>query len=151
MTEATILLNSDHPVLQQYKDKIAELEVTIDGLRTTLEQTKFASEAKGRNLDLTRNLLNNLNERIKTVLVEALETGDNDTVVDIANNLDVDLNTDALVDFTITVRANVSIPFGKTFDEFIGELESDLDISVSGYEYISDGWLEGIVGTEQVS
>jgi hypothetical protein len=147
------LAESQHPVLQQFKNKIAELELTIESLNDELQVKRVELSAKSELVSNANRRYTDYIERVKNVLVETAEFADtdNDTIVTIANNLDIDLNTEAIVDFSIIIRTNVTIPFGKTIDDMSSELESDLDISVSGYEYIQDGWVEEIYSVTEVS
>lgn len=96
---------SNHPVLQQLKDKIAELEATIVSKNTDI----FNSEERTRNV---RNDKWKYEERVKNVLVEAYEDHDKETVKYIADQLDIAL--------TATKKYEVNVTF--TID-----IECDLD------------------------
>lgn len=147
------LAESQHPVLQSLKNKIAELELTVQSMTDELQVKRVELASKSDLVSNANRRYSDYVERVKNVLVEMSQFADtdNDTIVSIANNLDIDLNTEAIVDFSIIIRANVTIPFGKTIDDMSSELESDLDISVSGYEYIQDGWVEEIYSVTEVS
>jgi len=100
---------SNHPVLQGLKDKIAELEAKL---------------AKHAELDLERiQTINRIrNEkwqyegRVKTVLVEALEDHDEDTVKYIAEQLDVELTKTKQVEVNVTFTIDLEYEIGSEPD-----------------------------------
>ena len=110
ITDATpASAESNHPVLQQLKDKIAELEAKV---------------TKSSELDLERiQTINRIrNEkwayegRVKTVLVEALEDHDEDTVKYIAEQLDVELTKTKQVEVNVTFTIDLEYEIGSEPD-----------------------------------
>lgn len=117
---------SNHPVLQQYKDKIEKLE-ELDNTRVN-EITRL----RGQHRDYL--------DRVKNVLIEALENYDEETVKYIAENLDVELTITKTYEVNVTFRIDVETEVGKEIDpdwdfEFIvNSNSSEFDI----VDYTSD-------------
>jgi hypothetical protein len=114
-----------HPVLQQLNEKIADLEAKV---------------AKGLELDAERiQTINRIrNEkwayegRVKTVLVEALEDHDEDTVKYIAEQLDVELTKTKQVEVNVTFTIDLEYEIGSEPDP-----ESDFEFEVT-HDSITD-------------
>lgn len=110
---------STHPVLQQFKDQIAELEAKV---------------AKGLELDSERiQTINRLrNEkfqhegRVKDVLVESLEDYDEDTIKHIASELNIELTKTKTVEVNVTFTIELEYEIGDEPD-----LDWDLDFDVT--------------------
>jgi hypothetical protein len=124
---------SNHPVLTNLKNQIAELEIANTNL--------LSSIAKERNERFA------YVARVKNVLVEVAQNydGDKETIVNIANNLDIDLSRNVTMDLNLTIRVLAEVPFDIADDEIEDKIESDLDLTVSGYEFIQDGWVEAMI------
>jgi hypothetical protein len=124
---------SQHPVLKQLNDKIAELETQIETNKAT-----SAELDKGRveTINRIRNEKWDYETRVKNVLIEALEDHDEDTVRYIAEQLNITL--------TLTKQYEVNVTFTIDVEHEIGEEpdpEWDFDFSVSGSaveDYSSD-------------
>lgn len=95
-------LASEHPVLKQLKDKIAELEATIVSKNTDI----FNSEERTRKV---RQDKWNYEERVKNVLLEALEDHDEDTVRYIADQLSVELTKTVHYEVNVTFNIDVEV------------------------------------------
>jgi DNA-directed RNA polymerase sigma subunit (sigma70/sigma32) len=114
-----------HPVLQQLNEKIADLESKV---------------AKGLELDSQRietiNRIRNekwaYEAKVKTVLVEALEDHDEDTVKYIAEQLGVELTKTKQVEVNVTFTIDVEYEIGEEPDP-----EWDFDFEVT-HSTISD-------------
>lgn len=122
MENETVTFNvvpeSVHPVLQQLKDQIADLEAKV---------------AKGLELDAERIQTNQrlrnekwqYEERVKTVLVESLEDYDEETVKHIASELGIELTKTKTVEVNVTFTIDLEYEIGEEPD-----LEWDLDFDV---------------------
>jgi chromosome segregation ATPase len=110
---------SNHPVLQQLKDRIAELEASIEQKNTSL-QTSL------ENANRYRNEKWNYEERVKNVLIEALEDYDEATIKHIAEQLNVELTKTATIEVNVTFTIDVEYEIGSEPDP-----DWDFDFSVS--------------------
>lgn len=122
----TALAESNHPVLQQYKDKIEKLE-NLDVTRIN-EITRIHTK------------YNDYLDTVKTVLTNALEDYDEETIKYIAEMLDVSLTVSKTYEVNVTYRIDVEMEAGKEIDpdwdfEFVVNSNSgDFDIT----DYSSD-------------
>jgi hypothetical protein len=114
---------SEHPVLKQLKDRIAELE-------TQLETNKATSTALDADRIQTINRIRNekwqYEEKVKNVLVEALEDYDEATIKHIAEQLNVELTKTATIEVNVTFAIDVEYEIGSEPDP-----DWDFDFSVS--------------------
>ncbi len=116
---------SSHPVLQQLKDRITELEGTIEQRNASL-QTALDNSGRYRNEKWA------YEAKVKTVLVEALEDHDEDTVKYIAEQLGVELTKTKQVEVNVTFTIDVEYEIGEEPDP-----EWDFDFEVT-HSTISD-------------
>jgi hypothetical protein len=129
----TALAESNHPVLQQYKDKIAELE-------TKAQRSLEIDQERINTINRLRIEKTNFQDRVKNVLIEALENYDEETVKYIADNLDVELTVSKTYEVNVTFRIDVETEVGKEidpdwdFDFSVSSNSSDFDIT----DYSSD-------------
>lgn len=100
-----------HPVLQALNEKVADLEAKV-AKGTELEVERVQT------INRIRNEKWQYEEKVKTVLVEALEDYDEDTVKHIAKELGIEL--------TKTKQVEVNVTFTIDLEYEIGE-EPDLD------------------------
>lgn len=110
---------SNHPVLQQLKDRIAELEDKVTKANA-LDVERVATQIKLRQDKW------NYEERVKNVLVEALENHDEETVKYIAEQLDIALTKTKQVEVNVTFTIDLEYEVGEEPDP-----EWDFDFSVS--------------------
>lgn len=110
---------SNHPVLQQLKDKIAELEDKVTKANA-LDIERVSTQIKLRQDKW------NYEERVKNVLVEAIEDHDEETVKYIADQLNISLTKTKQYEVNVTFTIDVEHEIGEEPDP-----EWDFDFSVS--------------------
>jgi len=105
----TMSNESSHPVLSSLNEEIARLQKEV-----------FENRGKMRDYIQT----------VKDVLIDvhANYDGDVDTIVAIADQLDIELTQTVSVEKNVTLNIDIEVPFGTTID--LDNLEYDLDISV---------------------
>lgn len=109
---------STHPVLQQLKDQIAELEAKVaKGLELDAERVQ--------NINRLRNEKFQYEGRTKDVLVESLEDYDEETIKHIASELGIELTKTKQVEVNVTFTIDLEYEIGEEPD-----LEWDLDFDV---------------------
>ena len=112
-------IRTPEPTVAELQEKIQELTRFIDNKNDLLANSyKTASTA--------RDALHSFKERVKNVLIEALEDYDQDTVKHIAEQLDIPL--------TVTKQIEVNVTFTIDLEHEIGEEpdpEWDFDFSLS--------------------
>lgn len=130
-------LASEHPVLKQYKDRIEALENTIATLNVTAEGLR-----KDRNDHL--NKAYEYRDRVKAVLVEAIEDYDQETIKWIASNLDIEL--------TVQKTYEVNVTFTVEVDHEIGEEpDPDWDFSFSVDHNTIQDFSTDIIWSKEIS
>jgi hypothetical protein len=113
---------SNHPVLHKLKEEIA---------------TEKAQAQRWK--DLYSNVSDRYNEyqeTLKNVLLQSIDTHDKDTVIHIAEELEVDLVVTKSYEVNVTIRVDVELEVGQSFDP-----EWDLEISLDNrniVDYSSD-------------
>ena len=111
---------SNHPALQQLKDRITELEASIEQKNTSL-QTSI------ENANRYRNEKWQYEDKVKNVLVEALdEDYDEATIKHIAEQLKIELTKTASIEVNVTFTIDVEYEIGDEPDP-----NWDFDFSVS--------------------
>jgi hypothetical protein len=100
---------SNHPVLQQLKDRIAELEASLEQ-KNTLLQTAVENSNRHRNEKWT------YEEKVKSVLVEAMEDYDEATVKHIAEQLNIELTKTKSIEVNVTFTIDVEYEVGSEPD-----------------------------------
>lgn len=123
-------LASEHPVIIQYKTQIATLQSSLDDMRQRWER---AFNAK-----------NTFEDKVKNVLIEAIEDHDEDTVRYIAEQLNVDLTVTKTYEVNVTFRVDVELEIGEDIDP-----EWDIDFSVSSDKVID--YSSDIVWSNEIS
>jgi flagellar biosynthesis/type III secretory pathway protein FliH len=113
MENENITPESNHPVLQQLKDKIAELEASAT------KQSEMITYWREKFWKLEANT--------KEALTEAWDNDyDKDTITYIAEQLDISLSTRKQYEINITYTIDVEVELGSEIDP-----EWDFDFSVS--------------------
>ena len=107
-----------HPVLTQLNDKIADLEAKVaKGLELDSERMQT--------INRIRNEKWQYEERVKTVLIEALEDHDEDTVKHIASELGIELTKTKTVEVNVTFTIDLEYEIGEEPDP---EWDFDFDV-----------------------
>ena len=110
---------SEHPVLKQLKDRIAELEAQVTA------KTNDVFNANNLTRDVRQQKWH-YEEKVKNVLVEAIEDHDEDTVRYIAEQLNIQLTKTKSIEVNVTFTIDIEHEIGEEPDP-----EWDFDFSVS--------------------
>jgi hypothetical protein len=110
--------SSQHPVLTALNEKIATLEAEVQKFKD-----EAFKEAQLRRETFVSKL--QYEERVKNVLVEALEDYDEDTIKHIAEQLDIPLTKTKSVEVNVTFNIDLEYEIGEEPD-----LEWDLEFDV---------------------
>ncbi len=110
---------SSHPVLQQLKDRITELEGTIEQRNASL-QTALDNSGRYRNEKWP------YEEKVKNVLIEALEDHDETTVKYIAEQLNIELTKTKQIEVNVTFTIDVEYEIGSEPDP---DWDFDFDVT----------------------
>ena len=98
-----------HPVLQALNEKVADLESKVTkGYELDVERMKT--------INTIRNEKWKYEERVKNVLVEALENHDEETVKWIASQLDVELTKTKQIEVNVTFTIDLEYEIGSEPD-----------------------------------
>lgn len=98
-----------HPVLQALNEKVATLEAEVAKTRE-LSSEQFAT------INRLRNEKFHYQERVKNVLVEALEDYDEETIKHIARQLDIELTKTKTIEVNVTFNIDVEYEIGEEPD-----------------------------------
>jgi len=125
-TEAT----SNHPVLHQYKDKIAVLE-------QLLEEKK--QQARQRASEMVAN-----EEKLQEVLVEGIKDSEitYEFAESIADIFGIELTEEIAVEFTFKVQASFTVPVGFDSDELASEVGIKTEFIGKADEYLNNDYWE---------
>jgi hypothetical protein len=115
----TTVPSSQHPVLRALNEKITHLEDKV------LQEEQFRRQVLISKL--------NFEERVKKVLVEALELHDEDTVKHIASNLDISMTLSKSYEVNVTFQVDLELEIGEEI-----EPEWDFGFKVDGHNGIVD-------------
>lgn len=110
---------SEHPVLKQLKDRIAELEAQVTA------KTNDVFNANNLTRDVRQQKWQ-YEEKVKNVLVEAIEDHDEDTVRHIAEQLGIQLTKTKSIEVNVTFTIDIEHEIGEEPDP-----QWDFDFSVS--------------------
>lgn len=109
---------SQHPVLQALNEKVADLEAKVaKGLELDAERIQTANRLRNEKWQYE--------ERVKNVLIEALENYDEETVKHIASELGIELTKTKTVEVNVTFTIDLEYEIGEEPD-----LDWDLDFDV---------------------
>lgn len=111
--------SSQHPVLRALNERIAYLEAKVieeEQLRRQMLISKLTFE-----------------ERVKNVLVEALNLHDEDTIKHIAESLDISMTESKSYEVNVTFRVDLELELGEEIDPVW-----DFNFEVNGHKDIID-------------
>ena len=117
---------SQHPVLKQLKDQIASLEAEVQKFKD-----EAFKEAQLRREQLVAKL--NYQEKVRNVVIEALENYDEETVKWIAKKLDIELTKTKTIEVNVTFNIDIEYEIGEEPDP---EWDFEFDVrhdSISDY------------------
>lgn len=120
----TAPVESNHPVLQQLKDQIAQLEINLEAKNDAL----LLAEQRTRDV---RQQKWTYEENVKNVLIEAYEEHDKETVQFIAEKLGIGLTKAKRYEVNVTFTIDVEHELGEEIDP-----EWDLEYTVSHSDLI---------------
>lgn len=125
-------VSSTHPVLQQLKDRIVELELTVTNQATAIGDLR----SKNYNQLVDHS---GFKQNVIDLLTEGLASGDisNDLAEKWARDLDIELTREVLVSGTISFSGKVSISIFEDIDRYslMSNVSVDsLDISAYGQD-----------------
>jgi hypothetical protein len=100
---------SSHPVLQQLRDRITDLEGQI------VKKNELDLE-RTQTINRIRNEKWQYEEKVKNVLVEALEDYDEDTIKHIAEQLNIELTKTKQVEVNVTFTIDLEYEIGSEPD-----------------------------------
>lgn len=122
-------MENNHPVLQQLKDRIAELEKDIENRRAS-------------SLHRANEMVAN-EEKLKEVLVEGINDSEitNEFAQAIADIFGIELTEDIEVEFVFKVQASFSVPIGFDPDDLASEVGIRTEFIGNASDYLnSDYW-----------
>lgn len=123
-------MENNHPVLQQLKDTIAELEKQIE-------------ERRASSLHRANEMLAN-EEKLKEVLVEGINDSEitNEFAKSIADIFDIELTEQIEVEFTFKVQASFNVPIGFDPDELASEVGIETNFIGNAEDYLNHDYWE---------
>lgn len=131
MENETVTLNivpdSVHPVLQQLKNQIADLEKQVESLTASVDTYRNRSYELSSNFSSYKFKLENV---LRTY---AQEDEDNvELCVKIAEDMDIELTNTKDFEVNVTFSVTVTAPFGEEID--ISEYDVDAMLELSGFD-----------------
>jgi hypothetical protein len=123
-------MENNHPVLQQLKDRIAELEKEV-------EERKEQSRQRAREI-MDREA------KLQEVLVEGINDSEitNEFAKAIADIFDIELTEDIEVEFVFKVQASFSVPIGFDPDDLASEVGIRTEFIGNADEYLQNDYWE---------
>jgi sugar-specific transcriptional regulator TrmB len=123
-------MENNHPVLQQLKDRIAELEKEI-------EQRK--EQSRQRAYEIVAN-----EEKLKEVLVEGINDSEitNEFAKSIADIFDIELTAQIDVEFVFRVQASFNVPIGFDPDDLANDVGIETNFIGNAEEYLNHDYWE---------
>lgn len=129
-------MESNHPVLQQLKDKIVELTNETEINKATIKDLHQRLQLKAKEVF-------DKHEYLNQVLMNAVENKyDRDTIFYIANELDVELVQTKTYTVQVEFEVEVKLPLDEEFDA------SDVDYSLY-HEHIEDYTFTGVISSDE--
>lgn len=122
---------SQHPVLTQLHEKIAELETKL------ADMTEREDKQRSRAWELSSNFANYKFKLENVLRTYAQDNEDfSSKIVEMADEMDIELLNTKTYDVNVTFTVTVTAPFGEEID--LGEYDVDPTIDISGYEFELD-------------
>lgn len=123
-------MENNHPVLQQLKDRIAELEKEI-------EERK--QQSRQRAYDIITN-----EEKLQEVLVEGIKDSEitNEFAKSIADIFDIELTEQIEVEFVFKVQASFNVPVGFDPDDLASEVGIETNFIGNAEDYLNHDYWE---------
>jgi hypothetical protein len=129
-------MESNHPVLQQLNERIAELTNETEINKATIKDLHQRLQLKAKEVFDKETYLNE-------TLMNAIENGyDRDTIFYIANELDVELVQTKTYTIQVEFEVEVKLPIDEEFDA------SDVDYSLY-HEHIEDYTFTGVISSDE--
>lgn len=122
-------MENNHPVLQQLKDRIAELETQLLAKTQSFE---FLVATRSQEED-----------QLKELLVEGLTDGTIEEVAanSIADIFSIELTRQVALTLVFHVEASLNVPYGIDLDELAGEVGIQTDFTGKSGDYLDyDHW-----------
>jgi hypothetical protein len=123
-------MESNHPVLQQLKDKIVELEAKLEEHRQA-SSTKFYEQMATE-------------EKLKEILVEAVKDSDisAELAQSIAELFEIELTEYVELELTFKVQASFNVPIGTDTDLLAQEIGIETSFHGLAEEYYNSDYYE---------
>lgn len=122
-------MENNHPVLQQLKDRIAELEAQL--------------LAKTESFDNAIRVRNQEEEQLRELLIEGLteETIEEATANSIADIFSIELLRNVALSLVFHVEASLQVPYGVDLDELANEVGIETNFTGKAGDYLDyDTW-----------
>jgi uncharacterized coiled-coil protein SlyX len=132
---------SNHPVLQQLKDRIAELETQLETNKAT---AKALDVERVQSINRWRDAKFAFEEKVKNVLVSAIEDYDEETIKHVAEQLDVSLMVTKKFEVNVTFTVDIECEIGEEIDP-----DWDIDFTASHSEMID--YSSDVIWSKEIS
>lgn len=122
-------MENNHPVLQQLKDRIAELETALT--------------AKTESFDYAIRVRNQEEAQLKETLIEGINDSEITTefAETIADIFSIELTREVSMTLTFKVEASLNVPYGIDLDELAQEVGIQTDFTGKAGDYLDyDHW-----------
>ena len=134
-------LASEHPVLKQFKDRIAELETQLSTQKATAssldaERIQTINRVRGEKWDYET--------RVKNVLISAIEDHDEETIKYIAEQLNIALTVSKKFEVNVTFTIDIDVELGEEIDP-----DWDIDFTASHSDLID--YSSDVIWSKEIS
>ena len=120
---------SQHPVLKQLTDKIADLEKQL------ADMTEREDKQRSRNWTMANDFAN-YKLKLENVLRNHAQNFEGtviETCVNVADDMGIELTNSRDYEINVTFNVTVAAPFGEELE--LSEYEVDATLDISGYEF----------------